>query len=74
MLSVFDPEVIVVQCGADMLFGDPIDPSNPLNVTVSGYLDCMDLLISSKKPMVLLGGGQSSLFEGKSNCKLTKYF
>jgi acetoin utilization deacetylase AcuC-like enzyme len=49
--------VIVVQCGADSLFGDPIDLKNQFNVSTSGYCDCIGLVIEKAIPAIFLGGG-----------------
>nr|QDG00780.1 histone deacetylase 8-like protein-2 [Brachionus koreanus] len=57
VLSVYKPEVIVVQCGADSLTGDPIDISDPLNLTLESYTKCIELVINCRLPAIFLGGG-----------------
>ena len=48
--------MIVTQCGADSLFGDPIDYSS-FNLTVSGICRCIKTIRESKLPNIFLGGG-----------------
>lgn len=50
----FDSQVIICQCGADGLNGDPMQA---FNLTIKGYSECVKYLISMKKPLILLGGG-----------------
>lgn len=57
IIQVYAPEVIVSQCGADSLYADPIDPQNPFNLTLNGYLNCIKLIKASQIPTVFLGGG-----------------
>jgi acetoin utilization deacetylase AcuC-like enzyme len=57
ILNAYKPEVLVVQCGADSLFNDPIDRKNPFNLTINGYLNCINEIIETKIPAIFLGGG-----------------
>ncbi|RNA35554.1 histone deacetylase 8-like [Brachionus plicatilis] len=57
IISVYKPETLVVQCGADSLTGDPIDISNPFNLTLEGYTKCIEMVIHTQLPTVFLGGG-----------------
>lgn len=57
IIERFRPEVIVTQCGADCLYGDPIDLKNQFNVTTNGFLECIKLIIAKQIPTVFLGGG-----------------
>jgi len=57
VLDVYRPEVIVTQCGADSLYGDPIDSQNPFNLTLNGYCKCIKSIVDTKIPTIFLGGG-----------------
>jgi len=52
--STFQPDVYVVQCGADTLFNDPM---KSFNLTTKSILNCLDEVIQLNKPMLILGGG-----------------
>lgn len=54
VMSRYQPKVIICQCGADGLTGDPM---NAFNLTIEGYSRCVQQLIAFKKPLILLGGG-----------------
>lgn len=53
----YRPEVIVMQCGADSLYGDPIDSNSAFNLTLDGYLRCVKLVVDKNVPTIFLGGG-----------------
>lgn len=57
VIEVYRPEVIVAQCGADSLYGDPIDQKNPFNLTIDGYCKCVKNIIDTNIPTIFLGGG-----------------
>ena len=52
--SCFQPAAVVVQCGADMLSGDPI---GTFSLTPHGMGDNVAYILGWKLPTVLLGGG-----------------
>ena len=54
VIARFRPEVMVCQCGADGLAGDPM---NCFNLTARGLCDCVKLLQETNIPLLLLGGG-----------------
>ena len=58
----YAPEVIVCQCGADGLAGDPM---SSFNLTLTAYRHCLYFLLQWKLPLLLLGGG--GLFVVKSS-------
>ncbi|CDW52724.1 histone deacetylase [Trichuris trichiura] len=50
----YQPEVIVMQCGADSLAGDRL---GHLNLTVKGHGKCVEFVRKQNLPMLMLGGG-----------------
>ena len=52
--NIFDPEVIVCQCGADALSGDPM---GDFNLTSKAYIDCVRYVCQNNVPVMILGGG-----------------
>ena len=56
VVSRFQPDAFVIQCGADCLTGDPL---GGFNLTPEGMAQCVDLIISiaENKPCLFLGGG-----------------
>lgn len=59
IFRVFVPEVIVCQCGADGIAGDPM---NSFNLTPRGLAACVRYLNTFNLPLLLLGGGKSKFF------------
>lgn len=55
--TVYQPDCLVVQCGADSLAGDPL---GGFNLTLKGLGDCVNRVLNWKLPSVLLGGGESN--------------
>lgn len=51
---MFEPLVLVVQCGADALNGDPVGECNLITETYGG---CVKRILQYNLPTVLLGGG-----------------
>jgi acetoin utilization deacetylase AcuC-like enzyme len=51
----FDPEAIVVQCGADGLAGDPLKGN--WNLDISSIGEAISHIFSYDKPTILFGGG-----------------
>ncbi|XP_064458469.1 histone deacetylase 8-like [Ornithodoros turicata] len=54
VLSHYQPDVIVCQCGVDGLSGDPL---GAFNLTQSAFVECLQLLMSKCIPLLVLGGG-----------------
>lgn len=54
VMQKFQPDVIVCQCGADGLAGDPL---GGFNLTSKAFKNCIDLISSTGLPLMLLGGG-----------------
>ena len=54
--SAFKPDVVVLQCGADALVGDPL---GEFNLSSKGYTGCLKVLQQEfpNAPLLLLGGG-----------------
>jgi len=54
VISVYSPDAIVLQCGADSLAEDRI---GVFNLTVQGHGRCVDFVKKFNIPMLVLGGG-----------------
>lgn len=54
VMEVYQPEVVVLQCGADSLAGDRL---GCFNLSVKGHADCLRFLRSFNVPLMVLGGG-----------------
>ncbi|KAK9117255.1 hypothetical protein Sjap_016202 [Stephania japonica] len=54
VMEVYQPDVIVLQCGADSLSGDRL---GCFNLSVKGHADCLRFLRSFNIPLMVLGGG-----------------
>ncbi len=54
LIGVFDPDVFVLQMGADALAGDPLAH---LNLTNNVYVDIINSVLSFGKPILATGGG-----------------
>jgi len=53
-MDVYQPEAIVMCCGADSLSGDRL---GCFNLSLEGYSNCIEFLARFGVPMLLLGGG-----------------
>ena len=51
---VFEPDVVVCQCGADGLTGDPL---GGFNLTSAGIVKCVETVSRYNVPLMILGGG-----------------
>ncbi|KAG4932643.1 hypothetical protein JHK87_046645 [Glycine soja] len=54
VMEVYQPEAVVLQCGADSLSGDRL---GCFNLSVRGHADCLRFLRSFNVPLMVLGGG-----------------
>ncbi|XP_065874933.1 histone deacetylase 6 [Euphorbia lathyris] len=54
VMEVYQPEAVVLQCGADSLTGDRL---GCFNLSVKGHADCLRFLRSYNVPLMVLGGG-----------------
>ncbi|XP_057442904.1 histone deacetylase 6-like isoform X2 [Lotus japonicus] len=54
VMEVYQPDAVVLQCGADSLSGDRL---GCFNLSVKGHADCLRFLRSYNVPLMLLGGG-----------------
>lgn len=57
--QVFNPEAIVLQCGADTIRGDPI---GEFNVTPVAIRECLRQVLNKNLPTMVLGGGKAYVF------------
>ncbi|XBH83798.1 hypothetical protein VPH35_072132 [Triticum aestivum] len=53
-MQVFQPDAVVLQCGADSLSGDRLAG---LELSVGGHAECVKYLRGFNAPLLLLGGG-----------------
>ncbi|CAD5163205.1 histone deacetylase 1-like [Musa acuminata AAA Group] len=58
VMEVFNPDAVVLQCGADSLSGDRL---GCFNLSVKGHAECVRYLRSFNVPLMLLGGGGYTL-------------
>ncbi|MED6114439.1 Histone deacetylase 6 [Stylosanthes scabra] len=54
VMEVYQPDAVVLQCGADSLSDDRL---GCFNLSVKGHADCVHFLRSFNVPLMLLGGG-----------------
>jgi histone deacetylase 1/2 len=54
VMAVFQPETVVMQCGADSLSGDSL---GQLNLSIAGHAQCVGFMRGFNVPLLLLGGG-----------------
>ncbi|XP_026440446.1 histone deacetylase 6-like [Papaver somniferum] len=54
VVQVYQPEAVVLQCGADSLSGDRL---GCFNLSIKGHADCLRYLRSFNVPLMVLGGG-----------------
>ncbi|XP_049943677.1 histone deacetylase 8-like [Schistocerca serialis cubense] len=59
VFDTYQPDALVVQCGADGLHGDPVGCA--FNLTSEAYATCASLLLSRGLPTLFLGGGGYNL-------------
>lgn len=58
IINTYKPQVCVVQCGGDVIAGDPLGGAN---LYPKDLIECLEFLIELNLPMVLLGGGGYNL-------------
>lgn len=56
VIKSYQPNAIVMQCGADGLAGDKL---GGFNLTLKSYTYCVKYILSLHKPTLLLGGGKN---------------
>ncbi|KAL3618070.1 Histone deacetylase 6 [Castilleja foliolosa] len=54
VMEVYQPDAVVLQCGADSLAGDRL---GCFNLSVKGHADCLRFMRSFNVPLMVLGGG-----------------
>ncbi|KAL2515644.1 Histone deacetylase 6 [Forsythia ovata] len=54
VMEVYQPDAVVLQCGADSLAGDRL---GRFNLSVKGHADCLRFVRSFNVPLMVLGGG-----------------
>ena len=54
MFDLYKPEVVVLQCGADAIVGDPLGGSN---LIPDDLINCINFVLNYQLPCLLLGGG-----------------
>jgi acetoin utilization deacetylase AcuC-like enzyme len=61
IFEFYKPQVIVIQCGADSLYGDPSAFKESFNLSSKAYCDCIKLILDTKISTIFLGGGGYNL-------------
>ena len=51
----YNPDVVVLQCGADCITGDPL---GTFNLTPHCISQCVDTVLCWNLPVMILGGGE----------------
>lgn len=59
IVSLYRPDVCVVQCGADAIASDPLGGANLLPQDIG---KCLQEILSWNLPTMFLGGGKSNKF------------
>lgn len=54
VMKYYQPDAVVLQCGADSLSGDRL---GPFNLSMEGHASCVEFVKSFNLPMLVLGGG-----------------
>jgi histone deacetylase 1/2 len=54
IMDTYQPNAVVLQCGADSLAGDRL---GCFNLSIKGHAECVDFVLKFKLPTLLLGGG-----------------
>ena len=52
--GAYDPDVVVLQCGADTLVGDPMDS---FSLSAQAVGECVQQVLGWDLPTLILGGG-----------------
>ena len=55
VIETYNPLSIICQCGADGLAYDEMDS---FNLSSEAYVECIKLILDSRLPTLLLGGGE----------------
>lgn len=58
VMETFQPEAVLLQCGADSLSGDRL---GSFNLSIEGHADCVRFMKSFGVPMLVVGGGGYTL-------------
>lgn len=54
IFKLYKPEVCIIQCGADVIVGDPLGGSN---LVPSDLIECINIILAQDLPTLFLGGG-----------------
>ncbi|XP_037819946.1 histone deacetylase 8-like [Lucilia sericata] len=54
IFNLYQPNVVIVQCGADVIVGDPLGGTN---LIPEDLIECMQYILSYELPSLILGGG-----------------
>ena len=54
VMEMYQPNAVVLQCGADSLSGDRL---GCFNLSLKGHAQCVDFIKKFNLPLLILGGG-----------------
>lgn len=60
-MKAFQPNAVVIQCGADGIHGDPLGATFNLTEVALGF--CIKEILNWRLPSLFLGGGKENIYD-----------